>query len=78
MKATINVSPHFDNFIFDWDYETYLLVGGYGSGKSHSIVQKIILKLYEEKRKACVIRQVYDTHKESTFDLIKMVLDDVL
>ena len=76
MKATINVSPHFDNFIFDWDYETYLLVGGYGSGKSHSIAQKIILKLYEEKRKACIIRQVYDTHKESTFDLIKMVLED--
>jgi phage terminase large subunit len=76
MKAQMYVSPHFDNFIFDWDYEKYLLVGSYGSGKSHSVVQKIILKLYAEKRKACVIRQVYETHKESTFDLIKQVLDD--
>lgn len=76
-SATMNVSPSFDNFIFDWDYEKYLVLGGYGSGKSHSIVQKIILKLYEEKRKACVIRQVYDTHKESTFDLLKTVLDDM-
>lgn len=76
MKATMMVNPHFDNFIFDWDYETYLLVGGYGSSKSHSIAQKIIIKLYEEKRKACVIRQVYETHKESTFDLLKQILED--
>jgi phage terminase large subunit len=76
MKSEMYISPHFDNFIFDWDYEKYLLIGSYGSGKSHSVVQKIILKLYEEKRKACVIRQVYETHKESTFDLIKQVLED--
>ena len=76
MKATMRVNPHFENFIFDWDYEKYLLIGSYGSSKSHSIVQKLIIKLYEEKRKACVFRQVADTHKESTFDLIKQVLDD--
>lgn len=75
-KAVMRVSPAFDNFIFDWDYETYLSIGSYGSGKSHAIAQKIILKLFEEKRKACVIRDVYDTHKESTFDLLKQVLDD--
>lgn len=75
-KATMRVSPAFDNFIFDWDYETYLSIGSYGSGKSHAIVQKIVLKLFEEKRKAAVFRDVYDTHKESTFDLIKEVLDD--
>lgn len=76
-KAVMHISPAFDNFIFDWDYETYLLIGSYGSGKSHAIVQKLILKLLEEKRKACVIRDVYETHKESTFDLIKQVLDDL-
>lgn len=76
-KATMNISPAFDNFIFDWDYETYLSIGSYGSGKSHAIVQKIILKLFSEKRKACVFRDVYDTHKESTFDLIKQILDDM-
>jgi len=76
-KCTMRVNPHFDNFIFDWDYLVYLLIGGYGSSKSHSAVQKIIIKLFEEKRKCCVIRQVYDTHKESTFDLIKQVLEDM-
>lgn len=74
-KAVLRVSPAFDNFIFDWDYEKYLLVGSYGSGKSYAIAEKIILKLLEEKRKACVIREVYDTLKESTFDLIKEVLE---
>ena len=76
-KATMNISPAFDNFIFDWDYETYLTIGSYGSGKSHAIVQKILLKLFGEKRKCCVFRDVYDTHKESTFDLIKQILDDM-
>lgn len=23
------VNPRFEDFIFDWDYNTYLLVGGY-------------------------------------------------
>ena len=76
-KATMNISPAFDDFIFDWNYETYLSIGSYGSGKSHAIVQKIILKLFSEKRKACVFRDVYDTHKESTFDLLKQVLEDM-
>lgn len=76
-KSSMYVSPAFDEFIFDWDYEKYLLVGSYGSGKSHAVVQKIVLKLLEEKRKACVIRDVYATHKESTFDLIKQVLSDL-
>jgi phage terminase large subunit len=76
-KAIMNVSPRFDNFIFDWDYEKYLLIGSYGSGKSYAIAEKIILKLFEEKRKACIVRDVYDTHKESTYDLIKEILDSM-
>ena len=76
MRAEMMISPAFENFIFDWFYETYLAIGSYGSGKSHAIVQKIILLLYEEKRKAAVFRDVYETHKESTFDLFKQVLDD--
>ncbi|MBO7695429.1 MAG: PBSX family phage terminase large subunit [Methanobrevibacter sp.] len=76
-KSTMSISPAFDNFIFDWDYETYLSIGSYGSGKSHAVVQKIILKLFTEKRKCCVFRDVYDTHKESTFDLIKQILEDM-
>ena len=75
MKITKKVSPAFEDFIFNWDYEQYLLIGGYGSGKSYHIAFKIILKLLNEKRKALVVRQVYDTIYESCYDLICEILD---
>lgn len=77
MKITKKVSPAFEDFIFDWDYETYLLLGGYGSGKSYHIAFKIVLKLLEEKRKCLVVRQVYDTIQESCYDLFCEILDDM-
>lgn len=77
MKVTKAVSPAFEGFLFDWDCERYLLIGGYGSGKSYHIAFKIILKLLEEKRKALVIREVYDTIYESCYDLICEILDDM-
>ena len=77
MKITKSVSPAFEDFLFNWDYERYLLVGGYGSGKSYQIGFKIVLKLLEEKRKALVIREVYDTIQESCYDLICEILDDM-
>jgi len=39
------VNPHFKDFVFNWDYKTYLLVGGYGSSKSYHTALKLILKL---------------------------------
>lgn len=77
MKITKAVSPAFEDFIFNWDYEQYLLIGGYGSGKSYHVAFKIILKLLEEKRKALVIREVYDTIYESCYSLIAEILDDM-
>lgn len=77
MEVQKEVADRFADFLFDWYYETYLLVGGYGSGKSYHIVLKIILKLFEEKRKALVIREVYDTITESCYDLFKEVLNDM-
>lgn len=71
------VSPRFENFITDWDCSTQLVLGGYGSGKSYHIAMKIILKCFEEKRKVLVLREVYDTHKESTFDLFSEILDSM-
>lgn len=73
-RNVMRVSPHFDNFIFDWDYETYLCIGAYGSGKSYAIAQKIILKLLQERRRCVVFRNVYRTIEESTYDLIREVL----
>lgn len=77
MKITKSVSPAFEDFLFNWDYETYLAIGGYGSGKSYQIAFKIVLKLFEEKRKALVIREVFDTIQESCFDLFCEILDDM-
>lgn len=77
MEIVKEVSERFADFVFDWDYEKYLLIGGYGSGKSYDIALKIILKLLEEKRKCLVIREVYDTITESCFDLFKEILSDM-
>ena len=77
MKITKSVAPAFEDYIFNWDYETYLLVGGYGSGKSYDTAFKIILKLLEEKRKALVVREVFDTIQESCYDLFAEILDDM-
>ena len=77
MEIVKDVAERFSDFLFDWYYETYLLLGGYGSGKSYHIALKIILKLLEEKRKALVIREVYDTITESCYDLFKEILNDM-
>lgn len=71
------INPRFYNYIFDWDYRTYLCVGGYGSSKSYNTVVKIILKCLQEKRKVLVVREVYDTIRESCFDLFIEILSDM-
>jgi phage terminase large subunit len=77
MKIEKKISPAFEDFVFDWDYEKYLVIGGYGSGKSYHIAFKIILKLLQEKRKCLVIREVFDTIQESCYDLFYEILDDM-
>ncbi len=77
MTTEIKVNPHFEDFIFDWNYKFYFLVGGYGSGKSHSVALKLILKLIEEQRTALVVRNVFDTHRESTFSLMFQIISEL-
>jgi len=77
MNITKSVSPCFENFIFDWDYKQYLLIGGYGSGKSYQVAFKIILKLLQEKRRALVVREVFNSIYESCYHLIYEILDDM-
>ncbi|MFS0655639.1 PBSX family phage terminase large subunit [Bacillus sp. 179-C3.3 HS] len=71
------VNPHFEHFLFDWNQKFQFLVGGYGSSKSYHIALKLILKLLEEKRTALVIREVYDTHRESTYSLLQEIVHDL-
>lgn len=70
----MQVSNRFCSFLTDWEYEQYLLIGGYGSGKSYHVALKIIIKLMEEKRTCLVVRQVRETIKESCFALFKEIL----
>src|SRR5690625_999630 len=71
------VNPHFENFLFDWNQKFQFLVGGYGSGKSYHVALKLILKLIEERRTALVVREVYDTHRDSTFSLLEEIIEDL-
>jgi phage terminase large subunit len=71
------VNPHFEDFLFDWSQKFYFLVGGYGSSKSYHVALKLILKLLEEKRTALVVREVYDTHRDSTYSLLEEIIIDL-
>ena len=76
MVVNKEVNPRFEPFLFDWDYKTYLLVGGYGSSKSYHVALKIILKCLQEQRKVLVIREVYDTIRDSCYDLLVEILTE--
>jgi len=76
-EVTLIVNKHFVDYVTNWDYETYLLVGAYGSSKSYETATKLILKLLEEKRKALVVRDTYEQIKESCWDLIFEILDSM-
>lgn len=71
----VKVNNHFIPFIFNWDYKKYFLVGGYGSSKSYNVASKIIIKLIQEKRKCLVVREVYDTIRDSCFSLLKEIIE---
>ncbi len=77
MDIMKEVNPHFEDFVFDWESKIYFLVGGYGSSKSYHIAMKIILKLLTEKRTALVVREVYDTIRDSCFSLMEEICDDM-
>lgn len=74
----LKINPHFEDFIYDWDHTNYLLVGGYGSSKSFNTALKIILKLLSEKRTALVVRNTFETHRESTYALFREIVKDHL
>lgn len=67
------LNDHFYDFVDDWEHRFYFLVGGYGSSKSYHVAVKLIKKLLEEKRKALVVREVFDTIRDSCYDLLEEV-----
>lgn len=77
MPVVKEVNPHFEDFIFDWKNRTYFTVGGYGSSKSYHVALKLILKLLQEKRKALVVREVFETIRDSTYALFEEIIADL-
>ena len=77
MESKFIVNDHFEDFVLDWNYKFYFLVGGYGSSKSYHVAAKILIKLLAEKRKALVVREVYDTMRDSCFSLLKEVAENI-
>ncbi len=80
LKITINKSIFNDAYLPQLqNYQTRFNIyyGGAGSGKSHFVVQKMILKYLEyPNRKCLVIRKVGNSLRDSIFELFKTVLSD--
>lgn len=74
-NVKFELNDHFFDFVDDWDHKIYLLVGGYGSSKSYHVAVKLIKKLLVEKRKVLVVREVFDTIRDSCYDLLMEVAD---
>lgn len=71
------VNPRFEDFLFDWEQKFQFLVGGYGSSKSYHVALKLILKLLNEKRTALVVREVFETMRDSSFSLLEEIIEDM-
>lgn len=76
-EIEVKVNNHFIDYVQDWNYDTYVVVGAYGSSKSHETATKIILKLLEERRKCLVVRETFEQLKESCYDLLYEILDNM-
>lgn len=77
MEIVKEVNPRFENYLFEWGYHEQLVIGGYGSSKSYHTALKIVLKLLDEKRKCLVVREVYETIRDSCFELFREILVDL-
>ena len=71
------LNDHFYDLIDDWEQKFYFLVGGYGSSKSYHVALKVMKKLFQEKRTALVVREVFGTLRDSCFSLLKEVAESM-
>ncbi|EFF65112.1 PBSX family phage terminase large subunit [Turicibacter sanguinis] len=67
-------SPHFYPYLFDYSHRWNIFMGGAGSGKSHFVIQKLIIKACQSKRKVCMCRRYGTTINNSIWDLTKQML----
>ena len=77
MNTRKEVNAHFLDFISDWAHKHYMVVGGYGSSKSYNTALKVVFKCLREKRKVLVVREVYETIRESCFSLFEEIIGEL-
>ena len=71
------VNPAFLPRLRDYNTRVNVEYGGAGSGKSHFVVQKMILKALQSQRRILVVRKVAATIRESIFALFLSLLSNV-
>lgn len=71
------ILPVYHKYVRDYNTRINVYYGGAGSGKSHFVTQKVILKASQYKRKVLVVRKVGRTIKDSIWALFNRVLDQM-
>lgn len=74
-EVQFEYAEHFEKILTDWEHKIYLMIGSYGSGKSYNAAAKVFFKALQEKRRVLVVREVFDTHLESTYQLLLEIAD---
>lgn len=79
MSIELNIAeeifiPKFYPLLFDYSNRFEFYKGSAGSGKSHFITQKLILKALKSKRRVIIARRFGNTNRNSTFALFKQIL----
>ena len=67
-------NDHYYHYLFNYSNPIEVYMGGSGSGKSHFIAQKILVKALNDKRKVLVVRKVGNSLKESCWRLFVELL----
>lgn len=73
-------NKHIYNVLFDYSKFTEIHYGGASSGKSHGVVQKVVVKAcqqWKHPRKVLFLRKVGSTIKDSIFEDVKSCLADL-
>ena len=73
-------NKHIYNVLFDYSKFTEIHYGGASSGKSHGVVQKVVIKAcqdWKHPRRILFLRKVGSTIKDSIFADVKACLEDL-
>ena len=68
------ILPVYWPYVRDYTTRFNVYYGGAGSGKSHFVAQKLILKCLQHKRKLLVVRKVGNTLKDSVWSMFLKLL----